>query len=93
MTKDDVAKLTQVLADRLQVQYENEEDPHANYTYDELLTFAIEEAWENDELDFLISARMKEELRGEIERIIGVHESPHTPSNCRLCRVSALLDK
>lgn len=40
-----------------------------------------------------ITNREEEVRRGllkKVEHILGSHENPHTPSNCRLCKVHAL---
>lgn len=56
MNHETMTKLTAVLVERWNIQEQNPErtaDDGHEYSNEELLTFAIDEAWENNELDFL----------------------------------------
>lgn len=55
MTPQAIETLTDILTERLTAQLENDSDgdPTQLYTPQEMLQFAIEEAWLNNELDFL----------------------------------------
>lgn len=50
-----LAKLTEVLQERFQMQLDNPlNELGVPYTQTELLDFAIDEAYQNDELDFIL---------------------------------------
>lgn len=51
-------KLTKVIQARYAIQEEQEEQqPSDMYTTSDLIAFAIEEAWQNNELDFITNSK------------------------------------